>query len=791
MTQTSPSIEFGTNHRSEMIALRGVRLTAKLSGGSLEAALEQTFVNLESKAIEAIYTFPLPETAAVCGFEVRTGDHVLTGTLEESDDALKQYDDAIADGHAAYLLEQDRPDVFTVRAGNLKPKQAATIGISYIAPLERVDRSIRVRFPTTIAPRYVSAAGSTDPLQTAIDADALNPPHVLHVPYGVEMRVEVRLGPQIRGISSPTHRVKAERGTQGGDAWVVEFSGGIADMDRDIVLEIETARETEPQVQVAAGPDDAKYLALTFVPEFNEEELVEPRPSETVFLLDCSGSMQGESIDQATRALELCLRSLNAGDKFNVCRFGSRYELLSKRCAAYSAATLADALRFIQCEADLGGTEIHGPLSHILSQAPSVGGVRNVIVLTDGQVSNEPAVIELARQWKSTNRIFSFGIGSAASGYLVRNLAGATGGAAEFITAGERIEEKVLRTFSRIGSPQVSDVAVRWGDADLQMPAEIPPVFDGDVLRVFARAPGKLPERASLECETPQGRKSWSVAVPTSPIVDGGVIARSWARAMIQSLENSDEPAFAGSRSRRESSVSRRMVSISKQFGILCSRTSLVAVEHRTVDERNAGQPELRRVPVQLAKGWGGLAGLALRDTISSGGYCQPSAAPAPSSTGRFRKSMRAPAADGAVFLEATRGSAPPDPPMCKASVQEAKPADPLFQILAAQTAEGWFLEDAHDVLRTAGHDLAGLEAEVSKKLADRLDGRSADDRRRILETALVLAALRRWYADREAVWRRAARKARHLIGQTIGLDMGVVERLLDVNPATPAAGSP
>jgi Ca-activated chloride channel homolog len=580
--------------------------------------------------------------------------------------------------------------------------------------------------------------------------------------------------------------VKAEAGPQGGDAWVVEFAGGIAEMDRDIVLEIDMAREAEPQVQVAAGPDDARYLALTFVPEFDEGELGEPRPSETVFLLDCSGSMQGESIDQATRALGLCLRSLNAGDMFNVCRFGSRYELLSKRCSAYSAATLADALRFIERGADLGGTEIFEPLSKILSQTPSVGGVRNVVVLTDGQVTNEPTVIELARKWKTTNRIFSFGIGSAASGYLVRNLAGATGGAAEFITAGERIEEKVLRTFSRIGSPQVSDVAVRWGDADLQMSAEIPPVFDGDVLRVFARAPGKLPETASLECDTPQGRKRWSVAVPARAVVDGGVIARSWARAMIQSLENADDPAST-TRTRRESSVSRRLVSISKQFGILCSRTSLIAVEHRTVDERNAGQPELRRVPVQLAKGWGDIAGLPLRRTIASGGYCSPAAAPAPSNTGRFRKAIRSIAPEGLFKAMEMRER---DPPAAMCSRAAPQPADTLLQILAAQAAEGWFEAAALDVLAGSGRDVTTLKTDIAARLHDRLQGVDGGEQWRIVTTAVVLAALRRWFGDRESTWRRAARKARHLVSQATKLDMAEVERLLFADPATPAAGS-
>src|SRR3954451_20397285 len=112
-------IALRTRHASDRIALRGVRVHARLAGMSQRTTVEQTFVNLERRAIEAVYTFPLPEDAAVCGFEVITGDRVLTGVIDESDKAIEKYDDAISSGDAAFLLEQDRPDVFTVRVGNL------------------------------------------------------------------------------------------------------------------------------------------------------------------------------------------------------------------------------------------------------------------------------------------------------------------------------------------------------------------------------------------------------------------------------------------------------------------------------------------------------------------------------------------------------------------------------------------------------------------------------------------------------------------------------------------------
>lgn len=792
-TKTLPA-ELRTKQDTDRIALRGVRLSATVSALSLKATLEQTFVNQEPHAVEAIYTFPLPETAAVCGFEVRTGDHVLTGKVEASDDALQQYDEAIADGNAAYLLEQDRPDVFTVRVGNLKPKQAATISISYAAPLERVDRSLRIRIPTTIAPRYVSAAGSHDPLETEIDGDALNPPHAHHVPYGVTMDLAVRLGNEVRGITSPTHAItvdqpRPEAAAESTGVWHVRFTGGLVEMDRDIVLEIALAAEPQPVVHVAAGPDEARYLAVTFVPEFELAADDPARNSETVFLLDCSGSMHGESIAQAKAALELCLRSMSPGDTFNVCLFGSSFQLMSPQPVTYADASLAQAIQFVRGAGDLGGTEIYKPLEEILQAAPRQGSVRNVVVLTDGQVSNEPHVVELARKHRATNRLFTFGIGSAASGYLVTNLAKATGGAAEFISGSERIEDKVLRTFSRIGSPAVSNVELKWSRGDLQTAGELPALFDGDMLQTFARAPAKLPESVTLSCTTPHGPRSWTLAVPPQPTHDDHVIATAWARAMIAQLES--EASGRTKNRRRESSESRRVVTLSKQFNLLCSSTSFIALEHRTLEERNAGMPELQRVPVKLAAGWGGAtmlseasANLAFCFAAPAAGAAAPAApaAAAPAGgdgllqrmakmlpEGVFRMS-RSISRERIVEKKAMRGQPAEDTfggflESCDSTADFAamEPADgggdPLLRLLALQSADGWFADEYFDVLAATGRDVKTFADEIA---ATRQATLPADPElsRRILATATVVAALNAWFTDRRDLWLRAEAKA-------------------------------
>src|SRR4051794_36350639 len=230
-----PAIALQTANGADRVALRGVRLRGRVAGMSLKATVEQTFVNLEDRAIEAVYTFPLAEGAAVCGFEVIFFDKVFTGVVDEADQAIERYDRAIEKGDGAYLLKQPRPDVFSIRVGNLKPRRAVTIRLTYAADLQVVARAIRLAFPTTIAPRYATASGM-DPIDAALDADALNPLHVLSVPYGLSMELEIDLDKSLAGVTSPTHEIQASRGPA--SPWVVTLAGGITEMNRDIILNL-------------------------------------------------------------------------------------------------------------------------------------------------------------------------------------------------------------------------------------------------------------------------------------------------------------------------------------------------------------------------------------------------------------------------------------------------------------------------------------------------------------------------------------------------------------------------
>ena len=200
-------------------------------------------------------------------------------------------------------------------------------------------------------------------------------------------------------------------------------------------------------------------MAVAFVPRLSSGST----PGDIVFVVDRSGSMEGSSIEEVRNALQLCLRSMIPGCRFNIVGFGDRFESLfpgagaTTRPAWPRRASTSRRSRGSRRDRDSSGAEVRARTARG-SVAP-----RHIVVLTDGEVTNTDAVLSLAKSHAARARIFTFGIGAGASQHLVNGLARAGGGTAEFIFPGERIEPKVVRQFGRLLSPALTNVRIDWG----------------------------------------------------------------------------------------------------------------------------------------------------------------------------------------------------------------------------------------------------------------------------------------------------------------------------------------
>jgi hypothetical protein len=297
----------------------------------------------------------------------------------------------------------------------------------------------------------------------------------------------------------------------------------------------------------------------------------------------------------------------------------------------------------------------------------------------------------------------------------------------------------------------------------------------------------------TLTCVAPSGPQRWTLPVPRTVLDDGGTIATTWARRAIQSLEevNGDLRSAA---SRNRSRERDKLIGLSKEFNLACSVTSFIAIEHRSLAERNDGRPALRRVPVQLAHGWGGVESEVLdeivagpvstfaRDTIDKtmdrtidrlrdSLECAPSPEKKSSGWGLFGRSRRNTTAS-------FDGHAPPAPraPLARA----ASPRDPLHAVLGAQSAEGWFEwnDELEKLLVAEKTSRDACRAAIEEALAA-FDARSggSSDVGKVVATVLALWLLRHRFAADARLWDRAAAKARRWLAAETG------HHAYDINP--------
>jgi Ca-activated chloride channel family protein len=569
--------------------------------------------------------------------------------------------------------------------------------------------------------------------------------------------MDVTMNGAIRRVQSPTHPIEAELN---GARATVRLAQREAAMDRDLVIVLGADQLAAPHAIVERRANGAAVL-VSFLPKLEAA----PPAAEVIFVVDRSGSMGGSSIEEVRNALQLCLRSLTPGTRFNIVSFGSRFAPLFEGSRPYDDASLAEASAFVRSmDADMGGTEILPALQYVVQQPLVAGMARQVLVLTDGEVTNTDAVIDLARRHVASARFFTFGIGAGASHHLVKGLARASRGAAEFVAPGERVEAKVMRQFRRVFAPAMTDVRVDWGQAGLTPASDrVPPVFDGERVRVYALGGAVTAGAATLHATVGGRAVAFEVPIDPSEAVEGDTIATLAARERIRALEEEgDYLERRGSlqrRGRASGKAAAEIAALGVTYQLASRETSFVAVEHR--DAPLEGRAELRRVPVALTSGWGGLRDQRVSylcapqmDVLSLGTSPASQGARLHGSFDMLAASAEMeyddlPAADGRF----SRTSSARPRAGRTGPVRPARAMRLLDALVALQHADGsWELDAAF--AKAVSLELRELKAAARGAVGDRASAARA------LATAIALEWLEKHAAAERGEWDLLARKA-------------------------------
>ncbi len=562
-----------TTSRGVKIPLVKTSIQGELRDTALETTVIQHYRNDEQETIEAVYTFPLPVGATLLSLEVDLNGKTLAGTVVARAEAEEAYEDAITDGDSALLLQQVNEALYTLNIGNLQPGDAAVISIRYIELLRWQQNTLRIMYPTTIGERYGQAAQLGMQPHQAPGAD-------LWVEHRAEFSLEVIGQLASCATACPSHALVTR--SEHGRLLITSPTGGVA-MDRDIVICV----ERNQSAAACAGyfdPDlEGKWVGwLTVNPQVSHAV----RHRDITIVVDCSGSMEGISNQQARVAVREIVENLTQGDTFNIVKFGSHATALFPEALPGSDTNKTRALDLIaSMDADMGGTEIGAALELAYTCAKGMREPGDILLITDGQSYDVENVTHNAE--RSGCRHFTIGVGTAVAEDMVEGLARVTGGSHEYVSPNENMADAIVRHVKRSYAARLSNSEIIWPTKPEQsIPNIITHAFSGDTLHLFARFDSRPEGDAVVRLEF--GSQVWSQKIPLRAYSEATAdrplqelrLARVCAAKQIQKTTDDAEKLKLGIR-----------------YQLQTKQTSYLLVAKREDKDETLTGPAIRKVP--------------------------------------------------------------------------------------------------------------------------------------------------------------------------------------------------
>ena len=558
------------------LPIAGIEVELDVTGPMVRGRLTQRFLNPTGETIDVLYAFPLPERAAVGAMELRVGSRTIVAEVREKEAARRTYEQARAEGRKAALVAEQRPNLFTTAAANIGAGETIEVVLEYLEEADWSEGAFRLRFPLTFTPRY--GADAEDAADTCCSAAAEASPDV--VPRA-HVRVAIAPGLALDEVRSPSHGLRVEQRQPG---WRLDTGDEPVAADRDFRLEWRPERGRVPSsVVLVEEHDGERYALLMLLPPAAAPDASAGLPTETLFVVDISGSMAGPSIEQARDALRAALGRLRPGDAFNLMKFDDTQDVFRPDLVEVEPETLASAQAWVDDLATRGGTDIYAALMRAvaMTSGPASGRSRRIVFVTDGAVANEQEVLRAVVERLGDVRLHTVAIGHAPNSWLLRKMAAAGHGLCAFVGTQDEARNDIARFLERIERPVLENLRIDLAGATLDdlLPSVAPDLYGGEPLVVSARlGAGRGGEVARISGLTRDGTYDVALDIPAATPGAAGVAVR-WARARVErsldGLLEGVDPAV----------VREEVVALGLAFHLVTSFTSLVAVDRDSVAE--------------------------------------------------------------------------------------------------------------------------------------------------------------------------------------------------------------
>ena len=484
-------------------------------------SITQTFHHDTNRRLEATYIFPLPENADLTNFQMSFNGKMVEGEVLPSDKARQIYESIVRRTKDPGLIEFIGRRLLQMRVFPIEPGSDTTIKLRY----QQINRPIS------------GMSGYHYPLRTRKTAGQA---------YGlVRFAVNLHTTAPLKNVWSPSHAVEIVRDGEYGAKIAYEASGG--SLEDDFLLLYDTDASDLGMSLVAHKPDKGKpgHFVLMLTPKqlWPKQSY---QPQDVVFVIDTSGSMAGEKIEQARRSLQFCIEKLDDRDRFSVVRFSTGFDVLFDQLQAATRDNLAKAHAFIEAFEARGGTNIADTLQHVMTMRPRGDEADQarpfvVVFLTDGKGNRGPD--EILAMLKNTDRqgmrIFPFGVGHDVNTILLDRLANEHTGRPTYVQPGENLELVLGDFFAVISQPVLTNLSLTLPGVGVteQFPATLGDLYHGQQLIIAGKFSSAAtgPVKLTAMREGKQVEYSWPKAAFTNT-AEAEYVPAVWAGRKIAYL---------------------------------------------------------------------------------------------------------------------------------------------------------------------------------------------------------------------------------------------------------------
>lgn len=554
------------------LPLKSTEATVKITGMIADVTIEQTYNNAGSKPLEAVYVFPMSDRSAVYSLEMHIGSRLIVASIKERNAARKEYEDVKSGGHRASLLEQERPNVFTMNVANINSGDIIKVVVRYtelIIPEEGIYSFV---FPTVVGPRYntkgkkakFAALPYTKSGESPLSTFSLNVELLSNIPITyVDCKTHKKI------ITYPSDKT----------AIVNLSTEEIYSANRDFILNYSLLGQSiESGIQLYDHGNEKFFMAMIQPPKKVSGNEIPPR--EYIFVVDISGSMHGFPLEVSKKLLRNLISNLKSTDQFNVVLFAGSSDVLSPVSLKANKSNIDKSIQFIENYDGSGGTELMGALQTSLALPRASKSLsRSVIIVTDGYVTVEKEAMELIKSNLNNTNVYAFGIGSSVNRYLINGLAH-TGGGQPFVVTQESEADSIATKFRKyIQTPVLSNIQVKYEGFKVYdlISEKLPDVMAERPVIITGKYKGNAEGKITISGYTGKGKFNKVLPVDKNLVSENhNAIRYLWAREKIQGLSDYGD-------SEPDSTMETKITKLGLDYHLMTQYTSFVAVDRKEV----------------------------------------------------------------------------------------------------------------------------------------------------------------------------------------------------------------